>query len=257
MTKSPFRLLPFATALALLFNSCGDAVQPPAPSHSDAPAVPERAPEILTSGLGVDISHHQDTVDWTVLSGAADFAFIKASGGLDYTDPMFPDNWRASAKADIPRGAYHFYYTNDDPIAQAKWFLSHLSSDDWGDLPPVLDIESHSLKNDLKPEALDGQILKWLRRVEAVTGQRPIIYTGANFAAEYLTDTLLQRYPLWLAQYDVDTPRVPNIWAESGWTFWQFSSNDSLPGIKTAVDHSRYQASPTLTLTKAASTETR
>lgn len=256
MTPSRLNFSLFVTAILVLFASCG---APPPEPQAEAPSTvePESAPEILTSGLGVDISHHQDTVDWETLSSSADFAFIKASGGLDYTDPMFPDNWRASAKSGMLRGAYHFYYTNDDPIEQAKWFLSHLSSDDWGDLPPVLDIESHSLKNDLKPGALDDQILKWLRRVEAVTGHRPIIYTGANFAAEYLTDTLLQRYPLWLAQYEVDTPRVPTIWAESGWTFWQFSSNDSLPGVKTAVDHSRYQASPTLTLTRTPAASTR
>jgi lysozyme len=83
-----------------------------------------------------------------------------------------------------------------------------------------------------------------------VTGHRPIIYTGANFASQYLTDTLLKRYPLWLAQYGVDTPSVPMIWADAGWTFWQFSEADTIAGVKTKVDHSRYQASPALTLTK-------
>ena len=255
MTKSVFSASALLWAGSHLMG-CATAEAPPPPSASEgatpAPHTLESAVprDTLYEGIGVDISHHQDTVDWPLLAGATDFAFVKASGGLDYTDPMFPHNWRASAASGLPRGAYHFFYTNDDPVQQAIWFLSHLSSDDWGDLPPVLDIESHSLQSDLTPEDLDGQILRWLRRVEAVTGQRPIIYTGANFAAQYLTDTLLQRYPLWLAQYEVDTPRVPEIWAENGWTFWQFSAKDSLPGVRTQVDHSRYRASPTLTLAR-------
>lgn len=248
-SPSPSPFLPLFLSLFTVFSfwGCGDSQ--PASTPKPEPAA-EKAPELLLEGLGVDVSHHQDSVDWPALAQAADFAFIKASGGLDYTDPMFAHNWRSSAKSDMPRGAYHFYYTNDDPIEQAHWFLSHLSSDDYGDLPPVLDIESHSLKNKLTPDTLDAQILKWLRRVEAVTGHRPIIYTGANFASTYLTDTLLKRYPLWLAQYGVDTPSVPMIWAESGWTFWQFSEADTIAGVKTKVDHSRYKASPALTLTK-------
>jgi lysozyme len=239
-----------AAAFAGLFAcQSGTAPAPPLLAEADpvAPAV-----EILASGHGVDISHHQDTVNWSELATATDFAFIKATGGLDYTDPLFQANWKASAAAGMPRGAYHFYYTNDDPIQQATWFLSHFSDGDWGDLPPVLDIESHSLQNDLTPTELDGQIQDWLQHVERTTGHRPIIYTGANFAAEYLTDTLLQRYPLWLAQYEVDTPRVPGIWEDAGWTFWQFSSSDSLPGVATRVDHSRYQASPAFSLSRAA-----
>ena len=43
---------------------------------------------------GIDISHHQNIVDWRLVkeSGVA-FAFLKATEGTDFLDPLFHNNW--------------------------------------------------------------------------------------------------------------------------------------------------------------------
>ena len=44
---------------------------------------------------GIDVSHHQGSIDWTqVASAKIAFAFIKATEGRDFVDPLFAVNWR-------------------------------------------------------------------------------------------------------------------------------------------------------------------
>ena len=63
--------------------------------------------------------------------------------GNSITDPQFKANWKNSAGL-LPRGAYHFFRTNLDPIQQAKLFITTIESLDmkgWGELPMVVDVE--------------------------------------------------------------------------------------------------------------------
>jgi lysozyme len=73
---------------------------------------------------GIDVSDHQGTVDWNaVRQTGMVFAFIKATDGITWTDPDFATNWSGATAANLLRGAYHFYETDDDPTAQAQNFL--------------------------------------------------------------------------------------------------------------------------------------
>ncbi len=59
---------------------------------------------------GVDVSSHQEAIDWRALAGTGvKFAYIKASEGADFRDERFASNWRDSAAAGIKRGAYHYF----------------------------------------------------------------------------------------------------------------------------------------------------
>src|SRR5687768_3711582 len=59
---------------------------------------------------GIDVSHHQGVIEWSLLSGqGVDFAYIKASEGGDFVDPAFARNWDGAGRAGIRRGAYHFF----------------------------------------------------------------------------------------------------------------------------------------------------
>jgi len=46
--------------------------------------------------------------------------------------------------------------------------------------------------------------------------------------------TAFQRYPLWVASWDVPAPTLPAGWTT--WALWQFTSTGTVPGITGDVD---------------------
>lgn len=49
---------------------------------------------------GIDVSAHQDTVDWEAVAGdKIEFAYIKATEGGDFVDDRFRENWVGAASA--------------------------------------------------------------------------------------------------------------------------------------------------------------
>lgn len=184
--------------------------------------------------IGIDISKHQGEIDFEkVKSTGIIFIFIRATDGITYQDSTFKSNFTSARAAGLTVGAYHFYETNDDPIAQFKNFtrVVELKS---GDLPPVIDIEKLHSKDDIK---ITENFQKFINALEAHYGVKPIIYSGFNFANEYLTN--FGEYPLWLAEYnEADKPKLPKGWDD--WTFWQWSQSEKITGISGNVDSDRY-----------------
>ncbi|MGA0609100.1 glycoside hydrolase family 25 protein [Caldimonas sp. KR1-144] len=183
---------------------------------------------------GIDVSHYQGRIRWDLMpAGSLHFAFIKATGGTHRVDPEFDNNWHGAREVGITRGAYHFFYAGDDPIAQAEHFARTVISLRPDDLPPVIDVE---ITDGATPEALVDGVLAWLRTVENRLGRRPIVYTYHAFANQYLVDPRLSGYPLWIAAYDVRQPVLPAAWDDRGWHFWQHTHNGSFSGVNTPVD---------------------
>jgi hypothetical protein len=85
----------------------------------------------------------------------------------------------------------------------------------------------------------------YLERIYERTGVRAMIYTSPNFWANYVggsTWFATNGYRLlWLAHWTTGSPTVPaGDWAGFGWTFWQYTSNGSVPGITGRVDLDRF-----------------
>lgn len=178
---------------------------------------------------GIDISFWQEGIDWTKVK--KDFVFIKATEGVDYSDPRFEDNKYGCIRNKLIRGYYHFFRCNLNPTRQALNFLNHWDNPE---LPPVLDAEDdYGRKIVGNQKALDN-IMIWLNTVESLTKRVPIIYTGSWFWNNLpLKD--MNRYPLWIAQYTTaPKPTVPRGWKD--WTFWQYSSSGVVDGIHNKVD---------------------
>ena len=182
---------------------------------------------------GIDVSHHSGDIAWEeVTAEGVDFVYVKATEGIDAADPMFDQHWDALGDLGVRRGAYHFYVTEDDPEDQAEFFLSRVEHEP-GDLPPAVDIEliGHGTTGELAP-----RLRRFLEIVEERVGAVPVIYTGPNFWDAHL-DASFGRYPLWIAEYGVDEPRLPVGW--STYAFWQFASDVAVPGIEKSADSSR------------------
>ena len=182
---------------------------------------------------GIDVSKFQRDINWDAVKQMQvekiriSFTFIKATEGITRQDAAFKRNWQKAGKAGLVRGAYHFFYSTRDPIKQAINFRNVVQLES-GDLPPVLDIETHNNQ----PVAVIRSTAKiWLEEMERAYGVKPIIYTNLKFYNTYLGDEF-NDYPLWIAHYYQKVrPRV-----NREWLFWQHSDIGRVNGIKTIVD---------------------
>ncbi len=183
---------------------------------------------------GIDVSHFQQEIDWhQVHTVGIAFAFIKATDGTTVADRRFAIHWRQSKAARVLRGAYHFFRPQLDPEAQAKFFLERLN-EDYGELPPVLDVES--LSTGISSEQVIAGAKRWIDFISAVIHRKAILYTGSAFWRNTLRNsTALADCPLWVAHYTSGpNPLVPSAWPK--WTFWQFSQRGKMAGIEGFVD---------------------
>ena len=188
-----------------------------------------------SSVQGIDVSHFQGTIDWGQVAQAGKaFSFVKATEGLTYVDPQFHANWAGAKAAGILRGAYHFYEPGDDPRQQAEFFLDTVKPVS-GDLPPALDIEVS--KGQSAGEIVQG-IQEWLSTVQEALGVTPLLYTDRSFWNTLGTKEF-GGYPLWIAEYSVATPVLPEGW--TSWAFWQFSESGAASGVHGSLDLDVFQ----------------
>lgn len=181
---------------------------------------------------GIDISNWQNGLDLTKLN--VDFAIMKATEGLDFVDKCC-DNWVNQAKKKgICWGFYH-YATNDNPIKQADFFISH-TKNYFGDGIPVLDIEEQSIDDWGKFSD------KFTKRVFDVTGVWPLIYCSAGFLENFTECQTPKNCGLWCAGY----PYPAEIWTNRQFPYkidpwdnvviWQFTDNLKLSGYSERLD---------------------
>ena len=217
---------------------------PPRPGPSRLISTPRPSRSGFTNGI--DVSHWQGVIDWRAVRAAGKrFAYIKASDGTTFVDDRYATN-RAQAKAaGLVVGAYHFAKPSalaGDAVAEADHFVATAA---WvkGELLPVLDLES---TGGLSTVALTDWAKAFLGRVYATTGVRAVIYVSPTFWSTRLADTRWfadNGYQvLWIAHWTSGSPTVPaSNWGSKGWTFWQYSSTGTVPGIDGPVDLDRYR----------------
>lgn len=186
---------------------------------------------------GIDVSHHQDDIDWTLVKKmnvngiGINFAFLKATEGVNYVDPCFKDNMDGCKENAITRGAYHYFIAARSGKEQAVNFIenAHLKS---GDLAPVLDVEENK---GTTPEQLHTRLAEWLDVVEKKYKVKPIIYCNIEYYEKYIAGQF-NGYPIWIAHYKAkNSPRISDSWA-----IWQHNENGHVTGIRTDVDFNAF-----------------
>lgn len=192
--------------------------------------------------FGFDISHYQErqAIDWENLwieDGRIplEFVVMRASMGERGKDRNFHHFWDKAKEKNLVRGAYHFYRPDEDPVIQAKSYLSsvHLQS---GDLAPILDLEKFPSRKSYPEYINDVKI--WLKIVEQSCGTRPILYTYYYYYRDYLANDFGD-YPLWLANYNyVEEPSPYHRWM-----MWQFTEKGISTGIDVKVDLNLFNGS--------------
>jgi lysozyme len=184
------------------------------------------------ASVGIDVSHHQGTIDWEELfeekgfDTLIDFVYCKATEGADHVDTQWERNREVLNEMGVLNGAYHYFSTKNAPRPQAAHFLKHWDEREI-DLPPVLDVEEEGFSD----EDLIAKMKIWLTEVEHVSGRRPIIYTSLNFYETKFRNKF-PGYKFWIAAYS----REPQYMSDQDVIHWQFSESGRLPGIGNKVD---------------------
>jgi lysozyme len=183
---------------------------------------------------GVDVSWYQKKIDWKEVAASKVFAFIKATEGTNLEDRLFASNWDGARAAGLLRGAYHFFHPGVDPIEQAEFFLYKVVT---CELPPVLDVEA---KDNVASAELVYGVSTWVEHITKNL-RRPLIYASPSFWQQLPATDIEQRADLWIAEWEIQTPGKMGDWP--GWSFWQYTSRGTVPGIAGNVDLNRFNGS--------------
>ena len=180
---------------------------------------------------GIDVSHHNGQIIWpSVKAAGASFAYIKATEGADNRDPRFAENWAGATKAQVRRGAYHFYTLCRLASDQATNFIAQVPRDDAA-LPPVVDLEfGGNCTERPARDVLLAELATFIRMIEAHTGQTAILYITREFDSEYRVSEAVDR-PLWLRSLV-----LPPAYGARPWVMWQASSFRHIDGLEGRVD---------------------
>jgi lysozyme len=177
--------------------------------------------------IGVDVSHWRGRIDWATAKPHIRFAILKCTESDWYKDDTYDFNKLGCEINGIPHGVYHFFRSNRDPVAQANLFYTCAvdpSLNFW-----CVDVESND-GGDIR-----GNLKKMLDRLEQLTGKPPWIYTAKYFWNDNIgAQAWASRLPLWVANYDVNQPALPNGWSD--WGLWQYGDHGAVPGIPGNVD---------------------
>lgn len=212
--------------------------------------VKEVAGETDDVTLGIDVSKFQETIDWEqVAESGVDFVMVrvgyrKSVAGEIVEDECARYNLQEAAANGIRLGAYFFSTAVNEAEAEeeAEWVCEFLKGYPIT-YPVVYNCEGfqeessrqHGLTADER-SALAGVFLD---RIEEAG------YTGMFYAARselqdnlfWNTDTLEQRYRIWVAQYLPEVyPKLQNPEYSGKYAMWQYTDQGTVPGIRTVVD---------------------
>ncbi|MBD3298565.1 MAG: hypothetical protein GF341_07925, partial [candidate division Zixibacteria bacterium] len=233
MSRMHLGVIRMCCLLVLLIASCSYDSDNASTTGDTTDSASVEALSGATVHHGIDVSYHSGGVDWaTVAQQGFTFAFVKATEGDDLKDPSFAEHWQELKAHGIVRGAYHFYVTEDNPDTQAQLFTSVVTLEQ-GDLAPVVDIEL--IGHNTQPGLVE-RFRRFVTLIEDHYDTKPIIYTAPNFWNQHMSDEFAE-YPLWVAEYGVDAPTIPNGWET--WHLWQWQGDTTVTGVEKGADVSR------------------
>ncbi len=246
MRRLLLALLPIATLLSACSSTDYDLVNTasiPARFHDTDPQdFGDRAPH-HHSIHGIDVSKWNGNIDWAkVKNSGVSFAFIKATEGKDRLDARFHEYWPQARAVGIAYAPYHFYYFCSSADAQADWFINNVPKSAVY-LPPVLDVEwngeSKTCRYRPAPETVRAGMKRFMDRLEAHYGKRPIIYTSVDFHRDNLVGAF-NDYHFWVRSV---AKHPKDIYVDRRWAFWQYTSTGIIPGIDGHTDINAFAGS--------------
>lgn len=181
---------------------------------------------------GIDVSQWQGSIDFSaVKSSGIEIAYIRASEGYGYKDPYYLDNYEGAKANGIKVGFYHYLTaTNEkEALEQAEFFVSVIKGLQV-DCKLAMDFEYFG---NLSISEINKISETFLSEVVRLSGKEVVIYSDAYNARFTFNKSLAQSYPIWVADYDVNSPGDGN-W--NTWVGFQYSDQGNINGINGYVD---------------------
>lgn len=214
-----------------------------APEANGAPAKP--APDIPANASGIDVSNHNGPINWKkVADSGQQYAFVLATDGGSFTNPMFEGQFKGAKGAGMLAGAYHFGRPSGSAVGQANRLMDTMgSTSDGRTLPPVLDLETSPSTGGCYGKTT-SQMHDWVQtfldQVEKRSDQQGIIYANQSFWSNCMGGTqAFSEYPLWIASYGVSQPSMLGGWNK--YSFWQHTDSGNVPGVSGPVDMNKFK----------------
>jgi GH25 family lysozyme M1 (1,4-beta-N-acetylmuramidase) len=196
---------------------------------------------------GVDVSAYQHpngaAINWGTVAQTEEFAIVKATEGMSgsYDNAWFARDVDGAKHAGLVVGTYHFADPGtpvvDDAVGEARHYWDVIKSRQVaGVLPPALDVEKDK---GLTQAQLQTWIGSFMAEIKRLSGRTPILYTYPSFWDDKVATDSYASYPLWIANYNVSSPRIPGGW--TSWKMWQYTSGATVSGIPdTTIDRNYF-----------------
>ncbi|KZU21359.1 GH25 family lysozyme [Lactiplantibacillus plantarum] len=190
---------------------------------------------------GFDVASYQSGMNVGEVAG--DFVLVKATEGIDYTNPEFNGHAKQTLSAGKKLGVYHFIRNDSDIKQQADYFLTVVKPY-IGKAMLVLDFENTS-GSTIQNQAGVGLAKQWLDYVYQQTGVRSVLYTGVSCENSLDWSSVVKaNYGLWIAQYNnyniVDGYQPRDLYGSlKHWktaVMLQYTSTGRLPGWNGNLD---------------------
>lgn len=189
--------------------------------------------------VGVDVSSHQQDIDWQAVAAAGvEFAMIRV-GYRGYTegeiqpDAYFEQNIRLAQEAGLDVGVYFFSQAinADEALEEAQFVLDALEGHslqypvifDWED------IEAEARTDGMDSIILSGCAYAFCNAIEQA-GYRAGVYFNQRQGYQEFDLLKLQDYIFWLAEYN------PTPTFLYDFQIWQYANDGRIDGISTDVD---------------------
>jgi lysozyme len=215
-------------ALASLAACAMETRGEPVGHSSEAVVVCAKGPVVK----GLDVSSYQGSgIAWPQVKAAGyDFAIARISDG-SYLDTDFAANWKGMKAAGMVRGSYQYFEPGESPSMQANIVIAAVGKLGPGDLPVTADMETTGGQS---AATIAANLQTWAAAVEAGTGKTPMIYTAEGYWNGSVGSTAFVQDPLWVANWGVTCPGLPNGW--KNWVFWQTAGDSTSVGGVSGAD---------------------
>ena len=204
--------------------------------------------ETADVSYGIDISQHNDVIDWETMAEATDkpdFIYIRAGirgyeSGKLVADTQVSANLIGARETGAEVGVYFVTQAvTEEEAREEAHFVMDVVSDNNIDLPVALDVEKiESYESEPRTKKLSAE--EYTRNVLAFAdemkqlGHDTIIYGNGKTFMLMLDMSMLEDIDKWFADYVAEDDYIPYF--PYDFSIWQFSSKGRMAGIRGDVD---------------------
>lgn len=189
------------------------------------------------SHVGIDLSYHNDKVDWDKLEASpVEFVMVRCGyrgyteGGL-VEDERFREYAQAALDHGFKLGVYFFTQalTEEEAISEAEYVIDLIEDYDIS-YPVAFDTEKVEYEDartnqvELSREELSNICIAFCERIKEA-GYYPMIYASENWIRRQLQASMLTDYDIWAPQFLEKNDFLYDF------TIWQYTEHGNAPGV--------------------------